>query len=359
MIKASTLKKGDKVAIVSLSSGTLGEDFCKHSLKLGTERLEALGLVPVFMPHALKGMAYVKAHPEYRASDLKAAFTDPEIKGIVCATGGEDTFLTWPYLWEDEEFRELVQQNPKIFTGYSDSTVNHLLFYKLGMTSYYGPAFLTDLAELGSEMLPYSLSSFQRFQGIDTQAAIISSPIWYSERSDFSEDSLGVPRIVHQETKGHEWLQGAAEFSGQLLGGCVESLFDLLDGERNPLEKVISEKYQIFPTVAEWQGKVVFLETSEEKPTPQELEKMLTILKQAGVFTQSAGLLFGKPQDEAYYEEYKTVICEVIANPEYPVLYNINFGHAYPRTILPYGVQVRITKEGSEIQFEESLFAND
>ena len=356
MIKAPTLKKGDKIAIVSLSSGTLGEAFCTHSLNLGAKRLEALGFVPVFMPHALKGIDYVKAHPEKRAADLKAAFADSEIKAIVCAIGGEDTFLTWPYLWEDTEFRSLVQKNPKIFTGYSDSTVNHLLFYKLGMTSYYGPAFLTDFAELGPEMLPYSLKNVQRFLGINPQAPIVSSPVWYSERTDFSEQSLGVPRRVHPETKGHEWLQGERAFSGPLLGGCVESLFDLLAGERDPKEKEIGERYQIFPSAKEWQGKIVFLETSEEKPTPDNLRRMLQTLKEADVFEGAAGLLFGKPQDEAYYQEYKTVICEVIDQPDFPVLYNLNFGHAYPRTVLPYGVEMSVSADGATLSFEETLF---
>lgn len=53
MNKPKGLKKGDKVAVVSLSSGILGESFAEHQLKLGSERLTKLGLVPVFMPHAL------------------------------------------------------------------------------------------------------------------------------------------------------------------------------------------------------------------------------------------------------------------------------------------------------------------
>lgn len=358
MRKAPPLKQGDKIAIVSLSSGTLGEDFCQHSLKLGMQRIESFGLVPVLMPHSLKGIDYVKAHPEKRAADLKSAFANPEIKAIVCAIGGEDTFLTWPYLWDDAEFHSLVQQNPKIFTGFSDTTVNHLLFYQLGLVSYYGPAFLTDFAELGRELLPYSRQTIERFLSIEAQAPIVSSPIWYRERSDFSVTALGTDRIVEQESKGHEWLQGQREFSGALLGGCLESLFDLLYGQRDALEKEMAKKYPLFPSKELWQGKIVFLETSEEKPTPERFHEMLTGLKTAGIFEVAAGLLFGKPQDEVYYEAYKKVIVEVIADPDFPVLYNLNFGHAYPRTLLPYGVKVRVPEDGVAIQFEEVIFAN-
>ncbi|EYE88954.1 hypothetical protein Q428_05400 [Fervidicella metallireducens AeB] len=39
MIKPKSLKKGDKIAVVSLSSGILGEDFVKHQLDLGLKRI--------------------------------------------------------------------------------------------------------------------------------------------------------------------------------------------------------------------------------------------------------------------------------------------------------------------------------
>ena len=62
MIKANRLKKGDKVAIVSLSSGILGEPFVKHELDLGIKRLEELELVPVFMENSMKGIDFIKNH---------------------------------------------------------------------------------------------------------------------------------------------------------------------------------------------------------------------------------------------------------------------------------------------------------
>ena len=98
LIKPPHLHKGDQVAIVSLSAGTLGEDFASHQRKLGVHRLQQLGLQPVFMPNALKGIDYLKQHPQARAQDLKAAFANPEIKGIFAAIGGIDTYRLMPYL---------------------------------------------------------------------------------------------------------------------------------------------------------------------------------------------------------------------------------------------------------------------
>jgi len=63
------------------------------------------------------GIKYIEEHPEKRAEDLKEAFRNPEIKGILCAIGGIDGYKIFPYLMEDEEFKKIVLENPKIFTG--------------------------------------------------------------------------------------------------------------------------------------------------------------------------------------------------------------------------------------------------
>ena len=39
---ARKLRKGDKVAIVSLSSGLLGEEFCSHNIEIGVKRLKEI-----------------------------------------------------------------------------------------------------------------------------------------------------------------------------------------------------------------------------------------------------------------------------------------------------------------------------
>ena len=56
MRKPEPLRRGDKVAVVSLSSGMLGEESCRHNVALGTKRLREFGLEPVFMPNSLKGI---------------------------------------------------------------------------------------------------------------------------------------------------------------------------------------------------------------------------------------------------------------------------------------------------------------
>ena len=357
MNKPYQLVAGDKVAIVSLSSGILGEAFCKHQIELGKKRLKEFGLEPVFMPNALKGIEYIKNHPEARAEDLKAAFLDDSIKGIVCVIGGDDTYRLLPYLMEDQLFIKKVKESPKLFTGYSDTTIDHLMFYKLGMVTFYGPNFLCDLAELGEQMLPYTKTAFELYlKETDEPPIIQSSALWYEERTDFSVDAIGKERKAHVETRGYELLQGPKKFQGRLLGGCIESLYDTISNNRYEDEKAVCEKYGIFPSLEEWQDKILFLETSEEKPSPEELEKVLIAFKEKGIFQVINGILVGKPQDETYYEEYKSVYCKVVDNANLPIVYNVNFGHAHPKCIIPYGIEVEVDMQNKMISCKEPLF---
>ena len=349
---AKKLRKGDKVAIVSLSSGMLGEPFCSHNIEIGVKRLREYGLEPVFMPNSLKGIEYLKANPEARAKDLKDAFMDDSIAGIICATGGDDTYRLLPYLLEDKEFIDAVHKNPKLFTGFSDTTINHLMFYKLGLSTYYGPNFICDLAEISDEMLPYSKTAFESYIDGNEYREITSSEIWYQERTDFSKEAVGTERISHKEEHGFELLQGKECFEGRLLGGCLESLYDILTTTRYEDEKAVCEKYGLFPDIEEWKDKILFIETCEEKPVPEQFEKEVALLKDKGVFDAVSGVLVGKPQDEAYYEEYKDILVKVIDNTELPIVYNVNFGHSTPRCVLQYGVMAKVDMKQKKIKCE-------
>lgn len=349
---ARKLREGDKVAIVSLSNGMLGEPFCSHNIEIGVKRLRAYGLEPVFMPNSLKGIEYLKANPEARAKDLKDAFMDDSIIGIICAIGGDDTYRLLPYLLEDKEFIDAVHKKPKFFTGFSDTTINHLMFYKLGLSTYYGPNFICDLAEISDEMLPYSKRAFESYIDGKEYHEITSSEIWYQERTDFSKEAVGTERISHKEERGFELLQGKRMFEGRLLGGCLESLYDILTTTRYEDEKAVCEKYGLFPNIEEWKEKILFIETCEEKPAPEQFQKEVAMLKEKGVFDVVSGVLVGKPQDEVYYEEYKDILVKVVNNPDLPIVYNVNFGHATPRCVLQYGVMAKVDMKQKKIKCE-------
>ena len=336
------------IAIVSLSSGILGESFVQFELEIGLRRLEAYGLNVKFMPNARKGMDYIKAHPEKRAEDLLEAFQDPEIDMILCAIGGDDTYRLLPYLFEHNELAKAAAD--KVFLGFSDTTINHFMLHKIGLRSFYGQAFLPDLCELSPQMHPYTRRYFEELISTGTIREITPSEIWYEERKSFAPDQVGTPLKSHPD-HGFELLQGSPVFSGKILGGCIDSMYDIFNGERYEDMPELCEKYHLFPDREDWKGRILLLETSEEKPSPDQYRRSLEYLKERGVFDAVSGVLAGKPMDETYVAEYKQLLVEVIKRPDLPIVFNLNIGHAMPRCIIPFGVEAVVDTEKQVIRF--------
>ncbi len=143
LAKPKRLKPGDKIATVSLSWGGAGDADLLWIYKLGKKRLqEQFGLEVVEMPNTLKGSDYLYHHPEKRAEDLMSAFSDTSIKGIFSCIGGEESIRMLPYI----DFN-IIRNNPKIFIGYSDTTVSHFICLKGNLSSFYGASVLAELAE--------------------------------------------------------------------------------------------------------------------------------------------------------------------------------------------------------------------
>ncbi len=337
------------VGVVSLSAGTLGEDFVRHELELGVRRLEHYGLKVRFLPHALKGIDYLKAHPEARAADLLEAFRDPEIDLILCAIGGDDTYRLLPYLFDEGRLEKAACRKP--FLGFSDSTVNHFMLHKVGLPTFYGQSFLSDVCEMDKEMLPYTRRYFEELLRTGTIRQVKPSEVWYEGRTDYSPACLGTPLPAHP-AEGWKLLQGPPVFSGKILGGCLDTIHDFFDGERYADMPALCQKYGLFPGAADWQGRILLLETSEEQMSPEKFSRALGFLKQAGVFKAVSGILFGRPMDNVHREEYHRRLAEAVDDPSLPILADVSVGHALPRCILPFGVNARVDAQAQTITFD-------
>ena len=150
---------------------------------------------------------------------------------------------------------------------------------------------------------------------------------------------------------GFELLRGNPIFSGKILGGCIETIYDMFDNSRFNDTVEICSKYNLFPTLEEWKNKILLIESSQEKSKPDLYRKMILTLKDYGLFDVLAGVLVGKPQNEIYYEEYKSILLEEITNKHLPIVYNINVGHSTPRCIIPFGVEAEVNVSKQIISF--------
>lgn len=339
LIKPKKLQPGDKVATVSPSYGGAGDPGLRWRYDQGVKRLEnVFGLEVVPMPNSLKGSEYLYERPQARAEDLMTAFKDKSIKGIFANLGGEDSIRLLPYIDFD-----VIRKNPKIFMGYSDVTITHLFCHKAGISSFYGPAILTDFAE-NVEMDSYTVEMLKRILFSDEVIGKIKpAEKWTSERLEWHERNKNRRRTM-QKNAGYEVLQGSGVVQGRLIGGCIEVL-------------EFAKGTEIWPEQKHWKDSILFFETSEEKPEPSFIKYWLRNYAAQGILQMANGIIFGKPQDEKYYESYKEVIQQVTREyglEDLPILYNLNFGHTEPKFILPYGAMAKINCDKGTFSILES-----
>ena len=340
MRKPQKLNKGDKVAIVSLSWGGLGDSKLIHKYHIAKERLEnEFGLKVITMPNALKGSEFIYNHPELRAKDLMDAFEDKSIKGIFCAIGGDDSVRLLPYINYD-----IIKNNPKIFMGYSDTTVSHFILNKAGLVSYYGPSIMCEFGEY-TKMFDYTKNAVKNilFESINYYE-VKSSEYWSNDHISWSEENINYQKKLIKEEHGYEVLSGKGIVTGQLIGGCID-VFPMIIGT------------EVWPDEGEWNNKILLLETSEDKIAPDYLLWYMRNLGAQGILNKINGIIVGKPQDEVYYEEYKEIYLKILKEfncENLPIIYNINIGHAFGTGLLPLGIEYEIDLNKKTIKFLES-----
>ena len=341
MLKPPKLNPGDKIATVSLSWG--GPSVFPHRYQIGVKQLQdEFGLQVVEMPNTLKDADWLSRNPKARADDLMQAFSDPSIKGIFATIGGDDSIRTLPFMDLD-----VIRKNPKIFIGYSDTTISHLVCYKAGLVSFYGPSIMVEFAENGG-MFPYVVQSLRKtlFSSEAIGEVKPSTDGWTVERLDWGDPAnQNIKRKLTPST-GWKFLQGKGIRRGHLIGGCIE----VLDWTRGT---------EFFPE--NWQDAILFIETSEEAPPPEMVTRTLRVFAAMGILQQLSCILFGRPGGDIppeKFAEYDLAILKVVNEEQgltdLPIITHMDFGHTAPMFTLPYGVQAEIESENQTFSILEN-----
>lgn len=334
MIKPRKLQPGDTVAAITLSWG--GPGTFPHRYEAGKRQLQnEFGLKVVETPHTLRDAAWLYNNPKARADDLMSAFSDPSIKAIISTIGGNDSIRILPYLDLD-----VIRSNPKIFLGYSDTTITHMACLKAGLVSFFGPAIMAGFGENGG-LFPYMVDSVRK-------SLLSSTPIgeikpntdgWTAEILDWSNPENQSRNRKLTPSAGWKFIQGTGVRQGHLLGGCLEVL-DFLRGT------------DFWPESSAWQNAVLFLETSEEAPPPNVLKYALRSYASMRILHRLSGILFARPGGDIsperfgeYDEIFHQVVNEEEGLSELPIITNMDFGHTDPMFVLPYGVRAEIDCE--------------
>jgi muramoyltetrapeptide carboxypeptidase LdcA involved in peptidoglycan recycling len=341
MIKPKKLSRGDCIATISLSWG--GPSVYPDRYQMGIQQLQQeFDLQVVEMPNTLKDADWLARNPKARADDLMQAFADPTIKAIFSTIGGDDSIRLLPFI-----DLKVIRDHPKIFMGYSDATISHLMCYKAGLVSFYGPSVMAEFAENGG-MFPYLVQSMRQI--------IFSSEVvgeikpntegWTVEFLEWGNpENQNRKRKLHPST-GWKFLQGRGIHRGHLIGGCLE-VFDWARGT------------EIFPE--QWQNAILFLETSEEAPPPDMVARTLRVFAAMGILHQFSGILFARPGGNVpleKFEEYDKAILQIVREEEklteLPIITKMDFGHTSPMFVLPYGLQAEIDCDNQRFSILEN-----
>ncbi len=334
---------GDTVAAVSLSWG--GAAAFPYRYEAGKRQLqEAFQLNVVETEHALRDPEWLSKNPKARAEDLMAAFADDSIDGIICTIGGDDSIRTLPYIDLD-----VMRKNPKVFMGYSDTTVTHAACFKADLVSFYGPSFLSGFAE-NNGLFPYLRKSVYQTL-FSTEPIGILEPNrsgWTVEHLDWAEPMNQVISRKLNPVSDWQFHQHHGITEGRLFGGCVEVLDWLRGTEFWPSHKALC-------------GAVLCLETSEEAPPPAILSRFIRCLAAMGYLESLNGILLGRPGGQVEigrHGDYAKALTHTIYHEfgleDLPIVSNMDFGHTDPILTLPLGIRIRIDSGNRTVSIPEA-----
>lgn len=343
LIKPNKLKIGDIITAVTLSWG--GAGLFPNRYQTGKKRLqEIFGLKLIEANHTLRDPEWVYKNPEARAKDLMESFHNPDIKGIFSTIGGDDSIRLLPYIDYD-----VIRNNPKIFLGFSDTTVTHFICLKAGLGTFYGPAILTAFSENVS-MHNYTIDSLKKTLFSNAVIDVLPSDKegWTNEFLDWSIlDNQNIRRKLHT-AEDWRFIQGEGQVKGRLIGGCLEVLQFIMGTE-------------IWPDISDWNNTILFLETSEEGISPMHVERFLRTLGAQKILQRINGMLFSKPGGHLIhpsdFKKYDDAILKILREynrVDLPVVTNLDFGHTDPMMTMPYGCMTEINIQNKSIAILEN-----
>lgn len=279
-IKPQPLKPGDTIGVISPSSPLRDKP-----LDIAIHFLREAGFNVKFGEHCNDENRFLAGTDVNRAKDVMAFFKDPDISAIIASRGGQGSQRLLPLLDYDT-----ILNNPKILVGFSDTTALQLgLLKKTGLISYTGYTMTVPINPLLERTL---------------FACLADEPF-----------SVQGGEFVHP-----------GKIKGELIGGNLSLLTSLMGTPYQP----------------DFKERILLIEDVSVEPF--NVDRMLSHLHLAGVFTQVSGVILGqfencisKDPNEGTIDE---VIDDWISYFKVPCIKNFPYSHGLGNCVLPIGSQV-------------------
>ncbi len=312
MKKPKKLNPGDTIGVISPSSPSEK----KSEVVRGVETLEGMGYKVVLSRNLNKSKGFVAGTEEERADDLNEMFRRDDIDAIFVTQGGYGAAQLIRHIDFD-----MISQNPKIFTGFSDITSLHMAISKFsGVVTFHGPG----MSRFNSEDLTeYTKETFFKAIG--------------------QTEPLGEIKLANPKKWINRINPGTAE--GILIGGNLTLICATL-----------GTPYEI-----DTKGKILFLEDLDTEPWM--FDHMLSHLRNAGKLEQAAGIVVGECHNcvpflynPGYYVDtsLEDVLDYYLKPLKVPAIYGLPLGHTDDIATIPIGVAARLDADSKKLEILES-----
>lgn len=292
-----SLKKDSTIGLIAPSSPLRPE-----RLELGVAYLKKKGFHVKIGKHLLSGERFLAGKDEERAEDIMDFFRDEEVDAIMATAGGYGSQRLLPHLDYD-----IIRQNPKILTGFSDTTALQLgLLKKADLCTYTGFVF----RDLDNDPPNHLID--------ETLEACLTG-------------------------KSYAVTEGVSVYAGNVEG-------PLIGGNLSLLTALIGTPY-----LPKLEGCILLIE--EVFAEPFMVDCMISQLHLAGIFQHISGLIFGQfelcnaidsPKRDGTIDD---VITEWAARVTVPCIKDFPYGHGERRAVLPIGQHVKLNADTCTLNF--------
>ncbi len=311
IMKPKALAAGDTIGLVSPA----GITYETVRLDIIEETLDVLGLKMKLGEHVMDRWGYFAGTDENRAADLNRMFADDAVDGIFALHGGWGSARVLDHLDYD-----VIQQNPKVFLGYSDITALLLAMYaRTGLVTFHGPNGNSIWNTFSADYLKELV-----FNGAQVR---YSNPV---DEADSLAPVAYRTRTIH-----------GGKASGRLVGGNLTVLTAILGSNALP----------------DWENHILFLEDIGE--AVYRVDRMMTQLKLAGVLDKISGFVFGACTDckaDSGYSSFtlNEVIDQHIKPLGIPAYTGAMIGHIKNKFTIPVGVSAEVDADRGTIRLLEA-----
>ncbi|PZS03979.1 MAG: LD-carboxypeptidase [Pseudonocardiales bacterium] len=296
LLRPRALRPGDRVAVLCASSPAE-----QPELAVGLDTLRFAGLDPIVYDTAVDVgtmRGYLAGDDAMRAGDLRRALTDPDVAGILFATGGYGAQRTLAAM----DWTGIGAQPPKVLAGYSDVTaVLEAVAAKLGWASLLSP-----MVTSSGPRSQYSFGSMFR---------TLTQP----ERAT----EIAYPEAVCA-------VGGTA--TGITLGGCLTLLTSSIGTDTS------------YPA----RGGILLIE--EETEDDYRIDRMLTQLRRSGYLDGVAGIITGTFTHCGEQAAVEAILAERLGDLGVPMLMRANVGHGGYFQSYPIGVAAELDADAGRLR---------